>query len=206
MASILPPSRFSAPVRPRPQARPRRLPRVSPTAQDRERAGPRPGPGPSGPHRSSARPPRHACDGPGPRPPRPGLVSPTSDGGQASGDARDGARRIIAAMHLILVGPDAATVEVSESELGLVQMALNQELGFSEPRPGELDPEMREGYNRLRRSVASVLRAIGEEEVRRGPPFTLGERVVLSSELPEPTRATSRRGRGVAAEGRGRGT
>jgi hypothetical protein len=59
-------------------------------------------------------------------------------------------------MRLVQVSREAATLELSMEEVGLVLNALWQELGYQEARPGALDPDLRSAYDTLQRALVRV--------------------------------------------------
>jgi hypothetical protein len=63
-------------------------------------------------------------------------------------------------MRLVQVSREAATLELSMEEVGLVLNALWQDLGYQEPRPGDLDPDLRSAYDALQRAFVNVTAAM----------------------------------------------
>lgn len=63
-------------------------------------------------------------------------------------------------MRLIQVSREAATLELSMEEVGLVLNALWQDLGYQEARPVDLDPDLRSAYDALQRALGKVIAAM----------------------------------------------
>ncbi len=63
-------------------------------------------------------------------------------------------------MKLVQVCGEAATLELSLKEVGLVLNALWQELGYQEARAGDLDPDLRSASDALQRALVDVTAAM----------------------------------------------
>jgi hypothetical protein len=90
-------------------------------------------------------------------------------------------------MKLIRAAPDKASVEISTAEVTLLLTALGSELDYLEPWPeGKLPPDLEGGFRNLHRDLLAVLGASDDSAESAGPPFEVGEPIVLAFSLTGP--------------------
>ena len=90
-------------------------------------------------------------------------------------------------MKLVQAAPGKALVEISNEEMASLLTVIGVELGYLQPWPGGKPPtDVQTDLTKLHDDILGALKANTDSAEAVGPPFAVGERVVLSLDLTGP--------------------